>query len=249
MIDLPPLIEQCGGVVDRHVVAAIISTESSANPWAINVNVVDGRPAPVFATPQSRDSAAHTAQALVDAGYSVDMGLMQVNSQHLERFGLSADALYDPCTNIKIGTTIYREFYLAAAQVPQFGSPRRRLEATLSAYNTGSFWAGFKNGYVARVMAALRAHYGENLNAYFVSPFSAPLDVAFGEAPTDQEKADMDRHLNPNTRDILARATEAPIEVAFEPAQADSLGAFEETALSLEDAEAARVGTKDGGDE
>lgn len=247
MIDLPPVIEQCRAGVDGHLVAAIITVESAGDPWAIGVNVRAGQAAPVYARPRNGAEAVSVVERLLAQGYSVDMGLMQVNSQHLARFGLSVAATFEPCTNINAGARVYREFATAVRGEVSFSTPRQQLEAALSAYNTGSFRRGFQNGYVRRVMTVLQAHWRGPMNAFFATPENATLDVAF--TSSTPEETDMDRHITADTRRILALATEAPIDVAFAPDQAEALGAFEETALSLEDAEAARVGTEGAGHE
>jgi soluble lytic murein transglycosylase-like protein len=66
---------------NAQVLYAIAQQESSLNPRAINKNV-DG---------------------------SVDFGLMQINSRwlpQLEKFGITANHLFDPCINLHVGAYI-----------------------------------------------------------------------------------------------------------------------------------------------
>ena len=65
---------------------------------------------------------------------SRDVGLMQINERNFGWLGLTPQTALDPCQSIR-----------AAAQLLQ----------SYSRYNTGSPVAGFSNGYVQRVTAAI----------------------------------------------------------------------------------------------
>lgn len=134
---------------------AIVRVESGGKPWVINVNGTQK----LTRQPRSVEEATAWANWLVARGYSVDMGLAQINSGNLSRLGLAPAQLFDPCTNLRAGAKILTENYVGAAR--QYGSGQAALEAALSAYNTGNYRAGLANGYVAKVTAA-------------ASPYSAP---------------------------------------------------------------------------
>jgi type IV secretion system protein VirB1 len=91
--------------------------------------------------------AVQTAVRFIVRGYSVDLGLMQVNSRNLPKLGLSVTQVFDPCNNIRTGASILTAAYAAAARIQGDGQPA--LRAALSAYNTGDFYRGQVNGYVA----------------------------------------------------------------------------------------------------
>ena len=150
-MDLP--IDQCANGIQAPIVEAIIQAESSGNPWAINVNVRDGQAQPLLVAAQSRDEAVAQATQLHAEGYSFDVGLMQVNSANVARLGVSIDEAFGVCTNLNMGSTVYSEFAAGAVRyAEQFDTPHKQMMATLSAYNTGSYWKGFMNGYVYRVL-------------------------------------------------------------------------------------------------
>ena len=88
------------------------------------------------------------AERYIARGYSVDIGLMQVNSRNLAALGITVEQVLDPCTNIHAAATILTADYAAAARTR--GDGQAALQAALSAYNTGDFYRGFANGYVAR---------------------------------------------------------------------------------------------------
>jgi type IV secretion system protein VirB1 len=141
MITAPLLA--CAPNVAPATLEAIISVESGGKPLALNVNGLSVQP------PPARDirEAVNVAASFIARGYSVDLGLMQVNSRNLVALGLTLQQVLDPCTNIRGGATILTADYAEAARTRGEGQPA--LQAALSAYNTGDFYRGFANGYVA----------------------------------------------------------------------------------------------------
>lgn len=138
----------CASEVAPQTLQAIIQVESRGNPLALNVNKLPTKP-PRAATLLE---AAATARFYISKGYSVDLGLMQVNSRNLAKLGLSVEQVLEPCTNIRAGAAILTPSYQAAARI--HGEGQTALLAALSAYNTGTFTRGFSNGYVGRYFAS-----------------------------------------------------------------------------------------------
>ncbi len=147
---LEQLVVQCAPQVAPVTMMAIIKVESGGNPLAINVNGSRR----LTRQPKSKSEAVAWAEWLVGNGYSIDMGLTQVNSANLGKLRTSIGAMFDPCANLAAGANILAREYAGAAQ--RMGSGQDALRAALSAYNTGNHRAGFTNGYVARVTAAAR---------------------------------------------------------------------------------------------
>jgi soluble lytic murein transglycosylase-like protein len=85
--------------VPQKLVLAIIARESGHNPWAVNV-------AGTAHMPSGRAEALRIANAAWAAGKSFDLGLMQINSYWLRRFGLSPEYVIEPRRNVIIGTWI-----------------------------------------------------------------------------------------------------------------------------------------------
>ena len=138
------LASQCAPTVAPQTVLAIIQTESSGEQFALNVN---GGKQPARQT-NAADAAA-TARRYVAAGYSVDLGLGQINSRNMRWLGLTWETVFDPCTNVaalaRVLTTNYNS-------VKAGRDPQTALRVALSMYNTGSQTRGFRNGYVAKVV-------------------------------------------------------------------------------------------------
>jgi type IV secretion system protein VirB1 len=169
---LEQLVVQCAPQVAPQTTLAIIRVESAGNPWALGVN--GSRRVRPRRAPASRDEAQRWAAYYIAAGYSVDMGLMQVNSTHLRRFGLRVEDVFEPCQNIATGGRILSEFYGGAAA--KYGEGQGALKAALSAYNTGNHQRGVRNGYVGKVSAAAWKPF-----AYSVR---TPVHIDAASAPT-----------------------------------------------------------------
>ena len=161
------LASQCAPTVAPETVLAIVQTESSGNPFALNVN--GGR------QPARQTSAADapvTARQYVAAGYSVDLGLGQINSRNMRWLGLTWDTVFDPCTNVAALGRVLTTNYNA---VKAGRDPQTALRVALSMYNTGSQTRGFRNGYVAKVVA----NAGVATSGVTYAPtFSADADTA-----------------------------------------------------------------------
>jgi type IV secretion system protein VirB1 len=156
MLDLVALFvlaERCAPQVAPETIAAVAWTESRFDPLAIGIN---RGPRPV-ARPRTAEEAARLARRLIEGGANIDLGVAQINSANFARLGLTPEAAFDPCRNLRAAATVLLEGYR-----PTGSSPTERqaaLRVALSRYNTGHPERGFRNGYVARVeRAAVRLH-------------------------------------------------------------------------------------------
>jgi type IV secretion system protein VirB1 len=155
---------QCAPNVSPQTVAAIVQTESRGRPFALYVN---GPRQP--ATQVNAADAATTARRFVAAGYSVDLGLGQINSRNMRRLGLTWETVFDPCTNIAALGQILTQNYQAVADGRH---PQTALRIAISLYNTGSTSRGFRNGYVAKVVG--NAGVGVGVTTNYPEPAFSP---------------------------------------------------------------------------
>jgi type IV secretion system protein VirB1 len=139
---IPAAALACAVNVAPATLDAVVRVESNGNPFAINVNHWSGAQ-PRATTPQE---AADIARRFIAAGYNIDLGLMQINSRNLSTLGYTLEDAFDPCRNIAGGAAILTSFYGSA--VARFGEGQAALQASLRAYNTGSFYRG--DAYLAR---------------------------------------------------------------------------------------------------
>jgi type IV secretion system protein VirB1 len=158
---------QCAPMVAPETVLAIVRTESGGRPFALNVNG-DRQP------PRQTNSAdaVRTAQRYTAAGFSVDLGLGQINSRNMQWLGLTWETVFDPCTNIAALGRVLTTNYNA---VRAGRDPQTALRVALSMYNTGSQTRGFRNGYVAKVVGNAGV---ANAPAFYASTYPPPASAA-----------------------------------------------------------------------
>lgn len=153
------LIARCAPTVDPETMMALVSAESRGHQYAI----ADAGPVHLPWSKRkslvrsyymgSMDAATEKATTLIAAGHTVSLGLAQINDRNLARMGLSVREMFDPCTNLSAGGKIVTEFYQRA--VRKFGTGGRALRAAISAYNSGDWIRGERDGYVNLVYKQL----------------------------------------------------------------------------------------------
>lgn len=181
-MDFVALAQQCAPQVAHQTMAAIVQVESGFRPLAINVN----GGSQLERQPKNRAEAVTTAQWLIYNGYSIDLGVGQVNSKNLARKGLTVEAAFDPCANLGAAASILEDFYVSARR--QYPDEQSALRAAVSAYNTGSFSRGFGNGYVQKVVGNAVAASGADKPANVI-PLTAVRDTRTAR-PAPQRQAD-----------------------------------------------------------
>jgi type IV secretion system protein VirB1 len=180
ILALPVLIalaHQCAPGVAPEAMLSIVTVESHGDPLAINVNRVGRLHA------ENPQDAVALATHWIAAGYSVDLGLAQINSHNLVPTGLSIEAAFDPCRNISAGAQILQENYsLASRGATGFDA----ISRTFSLYNTGNMSGGFANSYVARVWRAAEDVVPQIEAAGSLDPAISPVGSSkTGAPPTD----------------------------------------------------------------
>lgn len=85
--------------VPKILALAIARQESGWHPWIINIAGKDVRP-------QSKAEAVRVARAALRAGKSFDVGLMQINSYWIKKYGWPLELVLEPANNAKIGVWI-----------------------------------------------------------------------------------------------------------------------------------------------
>jgi type IV secretion system protein VirB1 len=137
--------------VSPLTVQKIISVESKGNPLAVNINH-SNISIPIA---NNLEKSIESASQLIKKGYSVDLGLMQINSNNFGKYKLSLKEAFDSCKNINIGSQILKESF-ERAEVRLKSRGQNTLMAALSAYNTGNFHSGFNNGYLKKYYANIK---------------------------------------------------------------------------------------------
>lgn len=225
------LLVACAPMIAPATTQQIIQVESNGNPLAIGVN--GGR---LERQPRDAVDAAALARKYIAAGYSVDLGLMQVNSRNLRRLGYRVEEMFEPCKNIAAGARVLAEFYASAK--PRFGDEQTALRAALSAYNTGNFNNGFTNGYLARYGVGSQPVVLQRVPA--LNPYTSTTAVfirqlkedkaAMNAAAAQHEQVSAVVSRSPNDADVPG------VQIEYTAEEAERNGAFDETALTEQEA-------------
>lgn len=139
------LAQQCAPEIATEAVVPLVVTESGGDDLAININK-----GPRVRAASIADGAALVRRYMA-AGYTVDVGLAQVNSANFARLGVSIEQAFDPCTNLRLASSMLGAGYDLAIQ---HYTGLDAISATYSLYNTGTLTRGFRNGYVGRIWSA-----------------------------------------------------------------------------------------------
>ncbi len=94
--------------VPPRLALAVAKVESGLNPWAINVA---GR----SYQPKTREEASEIIDRAWKQGASFDVGLMQVNSYWMRRYGLDPHMLLEPRNNAVMGV------WILSKEIERFG--------------------------------------------------------------------------------------------------------------------------------
>lgn len=149
-MDIASLFTACSIIISQPLLEAIVSTESRGNPYTVNINSDNfGQKSYQF---ENKSDAVIFSKDLIQQGYSLDLGLGQINSKNLKGLQLSVEEVFDPCTNLSALQSIFLRGY--DKEVDQRLTREQKEIAALSRYNTGHPTRGIENGYVYNVLAA-----------------------------------------------------------------------------------------------
>lgn len=168
------------GCHDLHVPAAIlrhvVKVESAHNPFAIGV--VGGQ---LERQPRNLAEALATTRALDEGGYDYSVGLAQVNRRNFHAYGLDTpEKAFDTCHNLRAGSHILHACYQRA---------QKHWDKAFSCYYSGNFTAGFRDGYVQRVYAAMGMAPPDAAPPPFVPVIAGqPPDDTVSDAPAAGER-------------------------------------------------------------
>lgn len=142
---LAAYLSTCAPSVAPSTMTAIVGVESGGDPLALHDNTTRRA-----YSPRDARTALAIADTLIRRGHSVDVGVGQVNSANFASYRVDAARMLDPCANLEVASRILEGDYAHAVAI--FPQPREALWHAISAYNTGSLFAG--RAYVEAVVAA-----------------------------------------------------------------------------------------------
>jgi type IV secretion system protein VirB1 len=162
-LDIAALQSRCLPAVPLTTLNAIIRVESGGNPNAMQIDfpraILKQWHLPegtlrLRRQPATQREALEWLDYFERRGIFVDLGIMQVSTAEAQRRGLPVDPLLDPCFNLRVGWQILDSAY--QLEVKTYGPSQEALRHAISRYNTGDTQRGIDNGYLARVIAALK---------------------------------------------------------------------------------------------
>ena len=128
MIELIPLLLSCAATVHPDTIRDVAWVESRMNPYAIGV--VDGN----GIMPKTKQEALARVRELEAANKGYSVGLMQIYKGNFEKYGVTAEKLFEPCTNLAVFEKVITDCYLRGKTLPR----------ALSCYYSGNFETGTK---------------------------------------------------------------------------------------------------------
>ena len=163
------LAQQCSPhFEEKQVMAAVADTESKFNPFAIGV--VGG----YVRQPTNREQAIMTVRELQKNGRNFSVGIVQVNQSNFARYGLNESNMFDLCTNLRVGSSIFRNcFDMATKRFASQYSYDGRLRLAASCYYSGNFKTGFKADFKGQPPYVVKFY--NNLSKYRGKPTPAPV--------------------------------------------------------------------------
>jgi len=162
-VDIAALGRKCVPEAPLSTLNAIVRVESGGNLSAMQIDFpktllkrwhLPAGTVVLKRQPANAQEALAWLRYFESYGIYVDLGLMQVSSYETKRRNIDPESLLDPCTNLRAGWQILEDAY--RIEVATYGPGQTALQHALSRYNTGNTAHGFDNGYVPRVLAALR---------------------------------------------------------------------------------------------
>jgi type IV secretion system protein VirB1 len=161
--DIVKLQSSCLPSAQLSTLRAVVQVESGGNPNAMQIDFPKAllkRWGLAEGTLRLKRQPINQREALNWLAYFqsydvfVDLGLMQVSTAEAKRRGISPESLLKPCTNLRVGWQVLEDDYLIEKKT--YGPGQEALRHAISRYNTGDAQQGIANGYLGRVLAAVR---------------------------------------------------------------------------------------------
>lgn len=130
---------KCAPKVPTEVLKKILHHESGGRALAVGLN---SELLQLKKQPKNQRQAEELIRVLDAAGLSYDVGVGQVNSKNLIRWGVNPVAALDVCHNLGLAQKVYMDC----------ASRYKTISKILSCYNTNDPIKGVKNGYVSKVL-------------------------------------------------------------------------------------------------
>jgi type IV secretion system protein VirB1 len=149
------LASRCAPHVAPDTIEAIAKSESAFRPYSISINYptrsarnLGFADSNLFLIKQPKDKtqAIRWTRWFLNHGYTVSIGLMQINIEVASSLHVRPRDLFEPCVNLSTGARILAADY--ATQSHDLDG----LLRSFSLYNSGSPSTGVQNGYASTIV-------------------------------------------------------------------------------------------------
>lgn len=147
------LVAQCSvGDVPVELVSAVAKQESIYHVYALSGSYDQKGFSKLPKTESEIADAYAVASESIKRNINVSLGLMQINSYHIDRMKYTPDVVFDPCFNVAIGTSLLSESLDRMCGCTY--SPSCVIK-TLREYNTGNTVSAAGKDYARKVLGHL----------------------------------------------------------------------------------------------
>ncbi len=145
----------CAPHIAPDTIQAIAKSESAFKPYSLSINYptrsarglgYNNSNLYLSRQPKDKAQAIRWTRWFLDHGYTVSIGLMQVNIEVARSLHVRPRDLFDPCVNLSTGARILAADY--ATQSHDLDG----LVRSFSMYNSGSPSTGVQNGYAGTII-------------------------------------------------------------------------------------------------
>jgi type IV secretion system protein VirB1 len=166
-VGLAIMLQRCAPQVGPVTMSSVVQYESGWQPNAINDNTT-GR----SYFPRRQEQAIRLASQLLAQGHVIDAGLAQVDSANFASYGATVASIFDPCTNLYIGSRILLRSYAGA--VLHYGPGQIALWHALQAYNSGAL-----NGRPSYARGVFALALNSQAITSVLPPYNPPAQLSF----------------------------------------------------------------------
>lgn len=133
------LAMQCAASVHPDTAHEVARVESGFNPFAIAEIIpkderIKGDSGVISHFPKTKEEALKIVENIKSRQHRFSVGLMQITSTNFSRYGVNAEKLFSPCSNLSVFEKIMLDCY----------SRGKTLRNALSCYYSGNFITGQK---------------------------------------------------------------------------------------------------------
>lgn len=189
------LAQECAPTVSNVLMQSLVRKESAFKPYAIGMDSKQG----TVKQPETLEEAIATVKQLKKEGRTFSIGLAQIHIANVEKYNLSLEQAFDPCTNLHTGELILNAFY---KQSINYGyKDTSALWAMLRGYNCGNINCAVSNQYAHDILSYANMLGDAQVN---VAMNYEIKNIKVEDAPIKEEEKDIFSNNPDSQKDIFS---------------------------------------------